>query len=63
MSESSEKVYATPDYMRMHPSMCYRKIGDGTEYYDCIYMMLQAIIDEVIHKPRFRGVCGSSHLT
>ena len=48
MSESSEKVYATPDYMRMHPSMCYRKIGDGTEYYDCIYMMLQAIIDNSI---------------
>jgi len=48
MSESSEKVYTTPDYMRMHPSMCYGKLGDGTEYYDCIYLMLQAIIDNSI---------------
>ena len=48
MSESSEKFYITSDYMRMHPSMCYRKIGDGTEYYDCIYLMLQAIIDNSI---------------
>lgn len=48
MSESGEKVYDIPDYMRMHPSMCYRKLGDGKEYYDCIYLMLQEIIDNSI---------------
>lgn len=50
MSESGEKVYDIPDYMRMHPSMCYGKLGDGTEYFDCIYLMLQAIIDNSIHE-------------
>ena len=48
MSESNEEVYTIPDYMRMHPSMCYGKLGDGTEYFDCIYLMLQAIIDNSI---------------
>ena len=50
MSESGEKVYDISDYMRMHPSMCYGKLGDGTEYFDCIYLMLQAIIDNSIHE-------------
>ena len=48
MSESNEEVYTIPDYMRMHPSMCYGKLGDGTGYFDCIYLMLQAIIDNSI---------------
>ena len=48
MSESNEEVYTIPDYMRMHPSMYYGKLGDGTEYFDCIYLMLQAIIDNSI---------------
>ncbi len=48
MSESNEEVYTSPDYMRMHPSMCYGKLGDGTGYFDCIYLMLQAIIDNSI---------------
>ena len=48
MSESSAQVYTIPDYMRMHSSMCYGKIGNGAEYYDCIYLMLQAIIDNSI---------------
>ena len=48
MSESNEEVYTIPDYMRMHPSMCYGKLGDGTGYFDCVYLMLQAIIDNSI---------------
>ena len=48
MSENGEKVYDISDYMRMHPSMCYGKLGDATEYFDCIYLMLQAIIDNSI---------------
>ena len=48
MSESNEEVYTIPDYMRMHPSMCYGKLGDGTGYFDCIYQMLQGIIDNSI---------------
>ena len=48
MSESSENVYTIAEYMRMHPSMCYGKIGDGKEYYDCIYLMLQVIMDNSI---------------
>lgn len=48
MSESNEEVYTIPDYMRMHPSMCYGKLGDGTGYFDCIYLMLQEIIDNSI---------------
>ena len=48
MSESNKEVYTIPDYLRMHPSMCYGKLGDGTGYFDCIYLMLQAIIDNSI---------------
>lgn len=48
MSESSEEVYTIPDHIRMHPSMYYGKLGDGTEYGDCIYLMLQEIIDNSI---------------
>lgn len=48
MAESGEQVYTIPDYMRMHSSMCYGKIGNGKEYYDCIYLMLQEIIDNSI---------------
>ena len=48
MSESSEEVYTIPDHIRMHPSMYYGKLGNGTEYGDCIYMMLQEIIDNSI---------------
>ena len=48
MSQSNEEVYTIPDYMRMHPSMCYGKLGDGTGYFDCVYLMLQAIIDNSI---------------
>lgn len=48
MSESNEEVYTIPDYMRMHPSMCYGKLGDGTGCFDCIYLMLQAIIENSI---------------
>ncbi len=48
MAESSETVYTIPDHMRMCPSMYYGKLGDGTEYGDCIYLMLQAILDNSI---------------
>lgn len=48
MSESREEVYTIPDHIRMHPSMYYGKLGDGTEYGDCIYRMLQEIIDNSI---------------
>lgn len=48
MSQSNEEVYTILDYMRMHPSMCYGKLGDGTGYFDCIYLMLQAIIENSI---------------
>lgn len=48
MSESREDVYTIPDHIRMHPSMHYGKLGNGTEYGDCIYQMLQKIIDNSI---------------
>ncbi len=48
MAESSEEVYTIPDHIRMHPSIYYGKLGDGTEYGDCIYLMLQTIIDNSI---------------
>ena len=48
MSESREEVYTIPDHIRMHPSMYYGKLGNGTEYGDCIYLMLQTIIDNSI---------------
>ena len=49
MIEDSETiVYDTSDYMRMHPDVFYGKIGDGTEYDDCIYLMLQDIINNSI---------------
>ena len=48
MSESSEEVYTIPDHIRMHPSMYYGKLGNGMEYGDCIYLMLQKIIDNSI---------------
>ena len=43
-----EKVYSISDHIRMHPGMYYEKLGDGTEYDDCIYQMLQGIIDNSI---------------
>ena len=56
MSKVSEKVYACLDHVimhpldhvRMHPNMYYKKIGDGAEYGDCIYLMLQEILNNSI---------------
>ena len=56
MSKVGEKVYTwfdhvimhPLDHVRMHPNMYYKKIGDGTEYGDCIYLMLQEIIDNSV---------------
>ena len=43
-----EKVYTALDHIRMHPDMYYKKLGDGKLYDDCIYQMLQGIIDNSI---------------
>ena len=33
---------------RTYPELCYGKVGDGKEYDDCIYCMLQEVLDNAI---------------
>lgn len=35
-------------YIRKYPDRCYGKIGDGSEYDDCIYQMLQEVVTNSI---------------
>lgn len=36
------------DYVRMHPERFFPVMGNGLEYNDCIYQMLQVIVDNSI---------------
>ena len=41
-------TYSFLDYVRMHPERIFREVGNGSGYDDCIYQMLQIIVDNAI---------------
>ena len=47
-------TYSFLDYVRMHPENFFREVGNGLGYDDCIYQMLQIIVDNSIDEFR----CG-----
>ena len=47
MTETIE-IFEFAKYARTHPELCYGKVGDCKEYDDCIYCMLQAVLDNAV---------------
>ena len=47
MTETIE-IFEFAKYARTHPELCYGKVGDGKEYDDCIYCMLQEVLDNAV---------------
>ena len=47
MTETIE-IFEFAKYARTHPELCYGKGGDGKEYDDCIYCMLQEVLDNAV---------------
>ena len=41
-------IFEFAEYVRTHPELCYGKVGDGKEYDDCIYCMLQEVLDNAV---------------
>ena len=56
MSSTEEygPTYSILDYVRMHPEQIFRVLGNGLGFDDCIYQMLQIIVDNSIDEFR----CG-----
>lgn len=42
------EVLNCKDYLRLHPEYFYPLIGSGTGYDDCVYLMLQQIVDNSV---------------
>lgn len=51
-NENDYEVSDLARYMREHPELCYGKVGNGTEYNDCIYCMLQEVMDNAVDEFR-----------
>ena len=53
-TKGTGSTYSFLDYVRMHPENFFREVGNGLGYDDCIYQMLQIIVDNSIDEFR----CG-----
>ena len=53
-TKGTGSTYSFLDYVRMHPVNFFREVGNGLGYDDCIYQMLQIIMDNSIDEFR----CG-----
>ena len=51
-NENDHEVSDLARYIREHPELCYGKVGNGTEYDDCIYCMLQEVMDNAVDEFR-----------
>lgn len=53
-TEDNGHTYSILDYVRMHPEQIFRVVGNGAGFDDCIYQMMQIIVDNSIDEFR----CG-----
>ena len=51
-NENDYEISDLARHVREHPELCYGKVGNGTEYDDCIYCMLQEVMDNAVDEFR-----------